>query len=789
MSGSVTADAALAGGVATVSLEAQHAGIPGSSVSRAVLKARVTDPAAHPVVAATLEADGIEAGGLGGSAKLAVNGPEDALALRLSAALTGVAGAEATVASAATLNVPGKSVQLASLTADWKGQVVRLLAPARVGFGDGVAVDRLRIGLQQAVLDLAGRVTPTLALTATLRGVTPDLAKPFAPSVDAAGEIGADARLTGTVAAPSGTVRLTATGLRMRTGPARSLPPANVTASVQLAGKSASVDARLVAGRSTLAVTGRAPLGAGALALRATGGVDLAMLDPILLAEGRRARGQVALDAGVTGTLAAPQVNGTLTLADGEVQDFGQGVRIAAIAATIQATGRTIRIASFTGRAGAGTIGASGTVGLEGALPVNVTVTMRNARPLASDRLTADLDADLAVRGDVQGTLAASGKIAIRQATINIPEHLPTSIAVLPVRIAGQRPPPPSKPGAVIRLDLQLDTPGQIFVRGRGLDAVLGGSLHVGGTTAAPQVSGGFAMRRGTFNLAGTTLTFTRGKVGFDGAGVTDKIDPSLDFEADSPTTSGHRLADRGGLRQRAEDHPDGVPAATPGRGAGAAAVRPQRLPARAVPIRVDRGGAGGVVRHRQRVQSAGPGAKGAGAGPVVRGGWVLPGGSSSNSAATIEAGKYIANGVYVGAKQGTSGAQTQATGADRHLQGPEGGDGCRHGVGGDERRVELPVRVLSPMSARLPLGRLAGQGKTTPGRSSDDEPRSPRVLEGCAGSPVGSMERHLQQSCAAGVAAAGPSALPHVSREVVVVAAGGHEGGLRQAANQGHAE
>ena len=75
---------------------------------------------------------------------------------------------------------------------------MRLLAPARVSFGDGVVVDRLRIGLQQAVLDLAGRVTPTLNLTASLRGVTPDLAKPFAPDVDAAGEISADAKLTGT---------------------------------------------------------------------------------------------------------------------------------------------------------------------------------------------------------------------------------------------------------------------------------------------------------------------------------------------------------------------------------------------------------------------------------------------------------------------------------------------------------------------------------------------------------------------------------------------------------------
>ena len=77
------------------------------------------------------------------------------------------------------------------------------------------------------------------------------------------------------------------------------------------------------------------------LALQATGGVDLALLDPILAPQGRRARGQVALNASIAGTTAAPQVNGTLTLAGGEVQDLGQGVRVSAIAATIQATGQT----------------------------------------------------------------------------------------------------------------------------------------------------------------------------------------------------------------------------------------------------------------------------------------------------------------------------------------------------------------------------------------------------------------------------------------------------------------
>ena len=539
VSGGISATASLAGNEAKLDLQANGAGIGANSVGRAVLAARVQSPTSDPVVAATLTVDGIKAGAIGGSANLTADGPQSALGLRFSAALSNLAGANATVATAATLDVPGKTVRLAALTADWKGEALRLLAPARVSFGDGVAVDRLRIGLQQAVLDLAGRVSPTLDMTASLQGVTPDLAKPFAPSVDATGQIGAQARLTGTPAAPQGTVRLTASNLHMRSGPGRGLPPANLTASAQLAGRAANLNVRLAAGSANLTVTGRGPLGAGDLALRANGTLDLALLDPILAPDGRRAQGRLAIDATVGGTTITPAVNGTVTLANGEVQDFGQGVRISAINAAIQASGQTIRLASFTAKAGPGTIGASGTVGIGGAMPVNLALTMRKARPLASDKLTATLDADLAVRGELAGDLAASGKITIDDAAINIPEHLPTSVAVLPVRVAGQPPPPPPKPGPVVHLDLTLDTPGQIFVRGRGLNAVLGGNLHVGGTTAAPQVSGAFRMRNGTFSLAGTTLTFSRGTVGFAGAGVNNTIDPTLDFQADSPTAVG----------------------------------------------------------------------------------------------------------------------------------------------------------------------------------------------------------------------------------------------------------
>ena len=319
--------------------------------------------------------------------------------------------------------------------------------------------------------------------------------------------------------------------MRLRTGPAAGLPAASLTATATLQGELARLDAALTAGKNRLTLAGTAPLApTGAIDLRAAGSLDLATLDPILSVSGRQARGRIALDATLAGTLAAPNAGALrCRLTGGEVQD-PPWARLS-IEAVVQAEGQTVRIARFTARAGKGTISAAGTVGLTAPMPVALTLTMRNASPLASDRLTATLNADLSLRGEAAGRLDAAGKITIQRAEIRIPERIPTSVAVLDVRRPGQKPPPPPAPGPDINLNLTLAAPSQIFVRGRGLDAELSGELHIGGTAAAPQPDGSFKMRRGEFAIAGITLEFTRGEVGFDGSG---KIDPTLNFLATS---------------------------------------------------------------------------------------------------------------------------------------------------------------------------------------------------------------------------------------------------------------
>jgi translocation and assembly module TamB len=656
IAGALTLDADLAENL-RLQANATDLALPGTAaIASARLSAEVREPTTHPSVDATLRVEGVRAAEISGNAQITVRGPQEALALRVESALQNVAGADASLNSTATVNAVRRQVALATLQATWKGLNARLLSPARLDFADGMHIDRLRLGLNDATVEVSGRASPTLDLTASVRQVTPDLARLFVPDLQADGLVQVDARLTGTPAQPTGTIKLVATGLRMRNGPGRSLPPAGVTANADLRGATAQIDVRLVAGSNRLSMTGQVPLTAsGAINVHGTGGIDLTLLDPILSAQGRRLRGQMALDVTATGRVTAPSLGGTVKLTQGDFQDFTQGVHLAAIQATIEAVGDQVRIVQFSARAGAGSITATGTAGvLAPGIPVDLTITARNAKPLASDLLSAVLDADLTVRGQVQGHLAAGGSVHIRSANIQVPENLPTSIAVLNLRVPGQKPPPPPAPGPDVALNLDLDAPEGIFVRGRGLDAELGGKMHVGGTAADPRPTGGFQMRRGTFSLAGVTLTFASGEVTFNGA---SKIDPTLNFVANSSTASTTATLTIGGYASAPKITLSSVPDLPQDEvlayllfRTSASSLSPLQLAEIAGALAQISGVTGGGIDPLAKARAA-------------LGLDQLNVGSNSNGSPTLEAGRYVAKGVYVGAKQGVGGnAGTQAT-------------------------------------------------------------------------------------------------------------------------------
>lgn len=626
--------------------EVNAVSIEGASVSRGVFTGQLRDPIGpKPELTASLVVDGAKSGAYSQNLRLDVTGPQDALAIKL-----GVTGTAALTA-AATLDVTASRVNLTSLQGSLRGQTLRLAAPTSITYAPQVTIGATHLTLGGSALDIAGRVSPTFDLTASLRAVPAELARLIDPTFAAEGTLQAQARVQGTADKPSGTLHLTGSGLRMRNP--QGIPAARIDAQAQLADGRARIDATITAGSARLQVAGTAPVAPGGdYDLTAKGGLDLALLDPFLTGAGAQTRGQLAFDATITGTQPTP--SGTLTLHNGSVTIPAQGARLSDIEALVRAQPDRVVIESLTAKAGPGTLTGSGSVGLTAPMPIVFKLAARNASPLSSDLITTNLNADITLSGALQTAMAATGTIRVNRAEINIPQRLPASLPVLAIRQPGPPPPPPAPP-VPINLDLTLTAPGQIFVRGHGLDAEMAGNLHIGGTADAPKPDGGFSLRRGQFSLAGQNLTFSTGKVGFDGS---LPIDPSLDFTATSYGTSvaatlavtGTATHPKIKLSSVPELPQDEVLAQLLFRRSAADLTTFQLAQIAAALAQIaDVGGSGGL-------DPLGAVRKGLGLDVLS------VGGSSGSSSPTVEAGRNLGHGLYVGAKQSTAGSGSQAT-------------------------------------------------------------------------------------------------------------------------------
>ncbi|MEP6547355.1 MAG: translocation/assembly module TamB domain-containing protein [Gammaproteobacteria bacterium] len=484
------------------------------------------------------DARDLVAGQFAGNAQLAADGVFDAIGFKLDVQAPKLQGAKASLSASGSVDLEAFSVAVETAAANYHGVDLHLLSPARLALANGLSIDILKIGSQSAVFELKGEISPALDVEASLLHAQASLFNAFIPGLLQSGSIEAHAQLQGSLGSPTGEVRLSAKGLAAADDAAFGLPPLDLTATAQLQGDTADIDAHLVAGTaSRLSLSGKAPLSAdGALDLRVNGKLDVGMINPLLEARGQHASGELAVDATVTGSVAEPQIDGTVNLTKGSVRDYARGVGLTDINAAVVGRAGTLQIQSFTAIAAPGTVTMTGEVGiLQKGIPVDLRIKAVNAQPLVSKLVTANLNADLHLSGTARERLDIAGTVHLNRTLIGIPNGLPSNVSVLDVRRRGKTAPRiPDKP-LVVGLDVNVQAPQEILVQGRGIDAEMHGDLHVGGTTDSPFVTGEFDLRRGNFTMAGNKLNFsTESRVSFNGAGLKNKIDPTLDFRAEA---------------------------------------------------------------------------------------------------------------------------------------------------------------------------------------------------------------------------------------------------------------
>ncbi len=563
----------------------------------------------------------------------------------------------------------GWRLDLAALEAQGLGEQLRLAAPAQVVLGadGGIVVPGLGLALGRGGrLQAAGRWGPETAdLNVTLAGLPLALAQRFAPEVQPQGTLAAEIRATGPVARPMVRATLQGSGLRAGEAWGANLPVLALQAEATLAGEALQAQATLDAGAAgRLAATARFPTGFGPqapLAASVDGTLNLAPLaSPFLAAGADRVAGRLAVALRAEGAVGAPRLGGRATLSGGDYRNALYGIRISDLAGSVQGDGSRLVIEQFQGRtAGGGTIGLQGSVDTGAAgLPADLTLTLRNARPLVSDLVTATLGGDLRLTGPLLGAGTLAGEVRVQQADIRVPERLPASVPTLTnVRQRGRAPPgsipppppvPPAAPGAgAPPLGLAVKVTAQrVFIRGRGLDAEMAGDVTVGGTLAAPVPSGQLTLRRGTLSVLARRLTFQRGTIGF----TTGTLVPQLDLAAQA--TAGQTtitVAVRGSPAA-----PDITFSSTPELPQDEILARLlfDRATSNLSPFEI-------AQLAEALAQLTGIGG-GSGALDRVRSALGLDrlgvAGNATGSGAALEAGRYVAPGVYLGVRQGTQG-------------------------------------------------------------------------------------------------------------------------------------
>ena len=399
-----------------------------------------------------------------------------------------------------------------------------------------------------APIDMAG----PLDVTVLIRNVPLSLANGFSPGLGANGTLQGEAKVGGTVTAPTGTYNLKVTGLSTQATRGAGVPAAGIDGKGRLDGQRVFTDTVVTAAQG-LRVTARgsAPLGAGDLDLQVAGRAPLAFLNDTLSVSGDRIDGVASFDVKVGGPTSAPRINGTGGLANASYSNRASGLQLRGMTASIAANGTNIDVRSLraTTRNG-GTISGSGRVAVdpERGFPGEIRFSANNAEVVGTDIVTAITDADLRLSGPLSRRPVVTGTVRTRSVEIQIPDRIPAAYTPLPevkhrnapaavtrqlkVVNAGETKKSGRDDAFVATLDIDVQAQNRIFIRGMGMTAEAGGQIKIAGTSASPQPVGNFELRQGrsSITVIGKRLNFTRGQVGFAG-----DLDPTLDFLAETP--------------------------------------------------------------------------------------------------------------------------------------------------------------------------------------------------------------------------------------------------------------
>ena len=436
------------------------------------------------------------------------------------------------------------AVTLAEMKAALGGVTTSLDAPANIVVAGGnVEIKRLLLKSGNGRLQVSGKAgADAMALSVSLQRLPAAIANAFAPELGLEGQLDGNIDVRGTAESPAAEAKVKWSGAAAAASRAQFIPPLAIDLQARL--RDGVVNGAVQAGgvpALSVQAKGTFHIGDKSTKARLDGTIPLSLANASLAERNTRVSGTLRLGADVSGTAEAPHVDGMLNIEGAEVSDPASGLKLQGIGGSGRFSRTSLVIERITGtgaKGGSVAIGGRVIQAADGPVSVSLRVDLDGLKFDDRELLAGEVDGNVSVEGTL-AALQANGDIRIKRLDVIVPNRMPHSVAALDLkhvnapadsyagRASAKAAPERAAAPVAIGINIGVEAASRIFVRGRGLDAQLGGALRVGGTASRPVANGGFSIERGRLDMLGRQLSFKRGQLIFAG-----DIEPSLDMEA-----------------------------------------------------------------------------------------------------------------------------------------------------------------------------------------------------------------------------------------------------------------
>mmetsp|Transcript_23027 Transcript_23027/g.39021 ORF Transcript_23027/g.39021 Transcript_23027/m.39021 type:complete len:1245 (-) Transcript_23027:441-4175(-) len=285
----------------------------------------------------------------------------------------------------------------------------------------------------------------------------------------------------------------------------------------------------------------------GQLALKADGQAQLGLANPVL--RPRNILGIATFDLAVNGPPALSSVQGQITTRGARLAAPNLPLSFDDISGAVRLNGTQAVLDLRAGVTQGGTVQITGPIGLSGGYPANMSINIANVAVSDAKLYASTINGAVGINGALRGGAQISGTINVGETTVQVPSSGISTFGAVPdiTHVGATRPVMRTRDraglgqtadtgtaGPAFPLDITVNAPARIFVRGRGIDAEVGGSLRLTGSTRDTISTGQFNLIRGRMSVLTKRFDLDEGLVQLRG-----RFEPFLRFVADTTTTVG----------------------------------------------------------------------------------------------------------------------------------------------------------------------------------------------------------------------------------------------------------